>query len=133
MEYVEKRYRGWIVLLILMFAALVLSFSSSHAAVGEERPVTINFVNFGSIQDWRAEGNKAILIETVSNRWYRAEFFSPCIALQWQESVAFVTSPRGQLNRFSSIVASGERCQFQKLDEVPDPSQSTCEKEPTQE
>lgn len=124
MEYTNKRFRGSIGLLVLMLAALVFGFSSSYAAAKEEKSVTINFVDLGTIENWRAEGNKAILIETVNNRWYRAEFFNPCFSLPWQETVAFVTSPRGQLNKFSSIVASGERCQFQSLVEIPDPSQS---------
>lgn len=124
MKNTDKRYRRWIRLLVLMIVALAFGCSSSYAVVGEKKPVTINFVHLGSISDWRAEGSKAILIETVNRRWYRAEFFSPCISLPWQESVAFLTSPKGQLNRFSAIAVRGERCQFQELEEIPDPSQT---------
>ena len=124
MDNVNRRFRRTMVIPFLMLAVLTFGFSSSSATVKAKKQATINFVHLGSIDDWHAEGDKAILIETVNDRWYRAEFFSPCISLAWQESVAFITSPRGQLNRFSAIVVRGERCQFQNLEEIPAPSQT---------
>jgi len=109
-------------LLVLIIVALLLSIGSSYAAVGEKKSATINFVDHGSIRDWRAEGNKAILIETVHNRWYRAEFSTPCYDLPWAEGIALKTHPKGKLNKFSAVVTRYQRCHFRSLEEIPNPS-----------
>lgn len=127
MENTNKRFKGSVIVLVSLFVILACCFSRSQAAVERKKPVSIRFVDHGSIEDWRAEGNKAIVIETVNNRWYRATFFLPCQELPYSESVAFVTSPRGTLNRFGSIIVRGERCQFESLEEIDDPSESVAQ------
>ncbi|MDA5194232.1 DUF6491 family protein [Govanella unica] len=83
----------------------------------------INFANFrGSIQDWRAEGNKAILIQDVGRKWYRAEFMAPCTELPFTERVGFITDSLDQIDRFSSILVRGQRCWFKSFTEIEAPT-----------
>ncbi len=124
MESTNRQFKGSAIVLVFLLVALACCLSSAQAAVDGKKSVSIRFVDHRSIEDWRAEGNKAIVIETVNHRWYRATFFTPCQELPYSESIAFETSPKGTLNRFSSIVVRGERCRFQSLEEIADPSES---------
>lgn len=126
MEYTKTQFRGSAGLLLVMLAVVAFGFSSSDAAP-MKKSVAISFIDLGVVTDWQPEGQEAILIETIHKRWYRAEFVSPCVSLPWQQSVGFVTSPKGQLNRFSSIVTDTERCHFRNLEEIPNPLASADE------
>ena len=94
----------------------------------EKNHASIEFVSLGGIDNWRAEGNQAMLIKGLNGSWYRAEFFSPCSGLQFRDRVAFVTDGTDRLDKFSSILVRGERCWFRSFDkidpEAPIPSSS---------
>ena len=124
MDYTYRRFRGSVSLLLLILAVFISGSGSSCATVEEKKQATINFVNQGAIQDWRAEGNKAIVISAVNNKWYRAKLLYPCYDLPFEEGIAFVSSPGGQLNRYSSVIIRNERYPFQSLEEIPDPSRA---------
>jgi len=120
-------YGRFLALLTVGLALLVFGFDSPSAAVEEKKNARINFVHLGSISDWRAEGDKAILIETVTRKWYRAEFFSPCYDLLYQDSVGFVASPTGRLDRFSAIFVGGRSCRFSSLERIAGPARTGSE------
>jgi hypothetical protein len=84
----------------------------------EKSHASIEFVSLGGIDDWRAEGNRAMLIKGLNGGWYRAEFFAPCAGLQFRNRVAFVTDGTDRLDRFSSILVDGERCWFRSFDKI---------------
>lgn len=87
----------------------------------------INFANFrGQINDWRAEGTKAIMIQSLDRKWYRAEFMAPCFGLPFTQTIGFVTDGLNQIDRFSSIVIRGhERCWFKSFEEVQAPAKKS--------
>ena len=123
MDTSNKKSRGLMIIACLMLAFLILAISSSYGASVDKKQAKI--VNFRFvIKDWHAEGKNAILIETLGNKFYRAEFSFPCDHLPFQEAIAFNTLPTGELNQFSSITTEYEKCYFKSLVEIPDPSES---------
>jgi len=95
---------------------------SATAAADAERPVSIPFVSWGGIKDWRPAGTGALFIEGRNNKWYEATFFSPCIGLAFTPLVVgFVTEPGGSIDKFSSIIVEGQRCWFRTLQETSPP------------
>ncbi|HZF28882.1 MAG TPA: DUF6491 family protein [Gammaproteobacteria bacterium] len=104
----------------MFVAALVVPSAGAAEAVADH--ASIPFADIQGIKDWQAEGNTAMLIEAYNRRWYRVTFFSPCIELPWHVAVAFVTEPNGSLDRFSSIIAGGERCYFKTFEAATSPS-----------
>jgi len=117
-----QRQSGRIAGLLILIVVLSLGLGSSEAGIEGKRDAKITFIGYGIIENWQAEGPKALLIKTVNDRWYRAAFRFPCFELPSAERIGFVTSPEGQLNRFSSIIAGSERCKFDSLEEIADPS-----------
>ena len=94
---------------------------SSDVEGSQTSHASIEFVNLGGIDDWRAEGNTAMLIKGLNGNWYRAEFSFPCDGLQFKNTVAFVTDGTNRLDRFSSVLVNGQRCWFRSFDKI-DPS-----------
>lgn len=113
--------------LISLLMALPAMSATAAPATPKAKPkpyVTIPFVNHGAIQDWRPVDDKAILIATTNNRWYKATFFAPCFNLDGAFAVGFVTHPIGTLDKFSSILVDGQQCWFRDLQEVPAPAKT---------
>ncbi len=107
----STRIRTWSWLLAMPLMMLV---AASALAQGER--AVLRFADLGGIRDWRADTDKAILIEGQNKNWYRATFYAPCVGLRFANTVAFVTEPDGGLDRFSSILVQGERCWFKSFE-----------------
>jgi hypothetical protein len=76
----------------------------------------IPFVQYGGIRDWRTANDREIYIQSADRRWYRAELMGPCIGLEYANGVRFLPSDSaGTFDRFSWIVANGQRCKVQSL------------------
>lgn len=112
------------VILALLIAPVLSANAATKSTTAQNNWVSIPFVNYGNIQDWRAVGRKAILIASSRRHWYKATFYSPCIDLPYALRVGFVTGPVGSLDKFSSILVHGQRCWFKSLKEVPSPQQT---------
>lgn len=115
------------VLLALTVAPAMNAIAATKSGTAHKAWVTIPFVNYGNIQNWRAVDHKAILIASAANHWYKATFFTPCLDLPSALTVGFVTDPSGTLDKFSSILVDGHRCWFKTLEKVAAP-RSTHEK-----
>ena len=85
------------------------------------RSASIPFVEFGNINDWRADGERGIYIQSTNRKWYYATFMSPCIQLPYTESIGFRTTPPLPLDKFDSVLVRGEPCYFRTLEEIPAP------------
>lgn len=108
---------------VIALAALLGSIQMIHPSpslAGEEARAAIHFADLGGVENWKADGSTAILIEGRNHRWYRATFFGPCPSLRFASTIGFVTEPSGDLDRFSSILVDGERCWFKTFDRVAD-------------
>jgi hypothetical protein len=95
---------------------------SAGNAFAQSDQNVLRFADLGGIRDWRADTDKALLVEGENRNWYRATFYTPCVGLRFAQAVAFVTEPSGSLDRFSSILVQGERCWFKTFARTDPPS-----------
>ncbi|KAF0174512.1 MAG: hypothetical protein IV086_13755 [Hyphomonadaceae bacterium] len=108
-------------------AALVAAAGVARADTPDSTPptparnVAIPFVENGAIKGWRSGGEDAILIEARSGRWYRGEFRPGCPEVRASEAVAFLTSPAGVLDHFSSVLVRDRVCRLRTLTDAPNP------------
>lgn len=117
--------------LVGTFAALSALFGysaypSEEAAEVPSDRAAIHFVEYGGIENWRADNDEELLIEARNGRWYRATFYGPCTGLRSATGIGFVSDAGGSVDRFSSIVVRqpGRRileCHFHTFEEVPPP------------
>jgi hypothetical protein len=91
---------------------------------GAASPASLNsipFVQFGNINDWRAEGTGGIYIQSVDRHWYHATFMAPCLDLPFAERIGFRSTPPIPLDQFDSILVRGQPCYFKTFEKVPGP------------
>lgn len=100
----------------LTTSALAIALLALAAGAGASQAVSIPFADLGNIQDWKADGHDGIYIKSQTGKWFLATFWAPCDELPFSETVGFVTEPGGSLNRFSSIMAGGQRCWFRSFE-----------------
>lgn len=107
----------------LLLAALLAAHTGcatsgewEHSSVAN---ASIPFVNLGGVRDWQVESSRALLVESANGRWYRATLMGPCPELRFHNALGFVTDSTHQLDRFSSVIAGGERCWFKSFERVP--------------
>ena len=104
--------------LIVPFAAVSLFALSALAADppgGKPKECEISFARMGGIQDWRADGEKALYVQGRDRQWYHATLMSPCIGLNFAEHIGFVTEPNGSLDKFSAILVDHRECNITSL------------------
>ncbi|RMF07817.1 MAG: hypothetical protein D6763_11480 [Alphaproteobacteria bacterium] len=123
--------------MLCLLASAVLAGSVAFAGSPEpdtESPAgkapAIPFADFrGQVRDWRSEGRNAILIESNTGQWYRAEFMSACHGLPFADTIGFVLDARSRVDRFGSIIVRGsggivDECWFKSFAEIPDPDKA---------
>jgi hypothetical protein len=93
-------------------ALATIAFGATVAPAAQLQQTMLPFAQLGNIRSWQPDGRDAIYIQSGNRKWYRATFWSPCNTLPFAFTVAFVTKPNGNLDRFSSILVDGERCWF---------------------
>jgi Family of unknown function (DUF6491) len=95
-------------------ASLAQSPAPEKPAAREE--VSIPFAQFGGIDDWRADGTKALYIKgRGSNDWYYAKLFSTCQGLNFANTIGFRNEAAGDFDRFSTILVDGQSCPLTSL------------------
>ena len=82
-------------------------------AIGEE--ASILFVNFNSIRTFRAIDRDTIYFQDLRRRWYRGEVIGSCLDLPFAEAIGIETRGLNRLDRFSSVLVRGQRCQLISL------------------
>ncbi|MBL8629736.1 MAG: hypothetical protein JNM81_08920 [Rhodospirillaceae bacterium] len=100
--------------LALPMAAVAQPTDLTKQPAAEE--VSIPFVQFGAIRDWRPDGREGLYVQGNGDQWYYAKLMSPCTGLNFADVIAFNTKGgANQLDRFSSIIVDGQTCQFKSL------------------
>ncbi|HKJ74433.1 MAG TPA: DUF6491 family protein [Alphaproteobacteria bacterium] len=87
--------------------------STTHASTAQE--ARIPFAALGGIQNWVADGDKAIYIEGLRHQWYHAKLMGECLDLPFSETIGFVMEPDLSFNKFSAIVVRGHVCQVKSM------------------
>ena len=108
-----------IIIIACAITATVLAAALPTAQATSE--ASIAFANFGGIRDWRADGHRALYVQARNKQWYRAELAGYCQDLPQALSIAFVSEPTGDFDRYSSIVVRGQRCLLKSFAESAPP------------
>lgn len=98
----------------IIFAALLAAAPVMAQGVDKEE-VSIPFATFGGIDDWRADGTKALYVKGRGNDWYYATLMSTCHGLNFANTIGFKNEPGGDFNKFSTILVDGQPCQLTSL------------------
>jgi len=103
--------------LILSAAATFATVNPAAAADAPAKPVeaSIPFVNMGSIEDWRADGDSALYIQDVHRKWYHATLMGPCTDLPFANAIGIETRGVDTLDRFGTIIVRHRRCAIQSF------------------
>ncbi len=97
-------------------AGLVALASPALAQTKAADEVSIPFVNFGGIDDWRADGREGLYIKgRRNNEWYYAKLLSSCQGLPFAEAIGFKSNPPSIFDRFSTIIVDGQPCPLTSL------------------
>jgi hypothetical protein len=116
--------------LALSLAAVLLPLSAVAAAnepAKEPRALgvesSIVFPSDSSIRNWQADRDRGIWIQGRGNDWYYGSFAGFCRDLDFAQAIGFETRGAGRLDKFSSIIVRGERCQLSSfVTSAPPPS-----------
>lgn len=99
-------------LMIAMAAATALP--ACAAAAPPPRPIgqdtTIPYANRDGIIDWKVAGPDRLYVRDMMGAWYLVRTAAPCLRLRTAHSLGFITIGTDRLDRFSTIVAEGWRC-----------------------
>ena len=87
--------------------------AAREPAIGEE--ASIPFVNLNSIRTYRAVDRDTIYFQDLRRRWYRGQVVGPCFDLPFALAIGVETRGLNRLDRFSTILVRGDRCQLTSL------------------
>jgi hypothetical protein len=105
----------------LVATAVVATAFAGAALAGADKPappqnVTIPFADRHGIEDWQADGDRGLWIQSRDRKWYYARFFAPCFGLAFHEALRFKFGPAGELDRWSEVFTRDSgRCAFTSL------------------
>lgn len=103
---------------VIMPAALVFALIAPAIAADMPRKpveVSIPFVNMGSIEDWRADGDSALYIQDVHRKWYHATLMGPCSDLPFANAIGIETRGVDTLDRFGTVIVRHQHCAIQSF------------------
>ncbi len=100
----------------LMSVTPTLAQTSSGEMPAVKEEVSIPFAQFGGIDDWRADGTKALYLKgRRNNDWYYAKLMSTCQGLNFANTIGFRNEATGNFDKFSAIIVDGQPCQITSL------------------
>ncbi len=91
----------------------------SDAAIGQE--ARIAFPNARTIRDFRATSRDTVYIQDRQRRWYRASVLSACLELPYALALGVDTRRSASLDRYSTLIVRGERCQLNSFVRIAGP------------
>jgi hypothetical protein len=97
--------------LVLGAAIAGAAESGSSAKTAPVQEARIPFAALGGINNWVADGEKALYIEGLRHQWYHAKLMGTCLDLPFVERIGFVMEPDQSFDKFSAIVVRGHVCQ----------------------
>jgi hypothetical protein len=107
---------GTILVATIAMAGPAIAQAETKAVKPTGDEVSIPFAAMGGIDDWRADGTKALYIKgRRSNEWYYARLLSSCHGLNFANTIGFDSEPSREFNRFSAILVDGQNCKLVSL------------------
>lgn len=94
----------------LSVTVLALAAAGAAAAAEPSEETEIPYANRDGIVEWEAAGDDLLYVHALTGGWYRVRTMGRCDRLKTAYALGFDTSPMGQLDRHSAIIAGGYRC-----------------------
>lgn len=113
----------------LLMALAVVTTAAAASDAPPAKNASIPFADLGGINDWRADGDRALYIQGRNRKWYHAELMGFCPDLGFTEHIGFVIEPNGEFDRFSAIVVRGHSCALKSLSESAPPPKKAAKKQ----
>jgi hypothetical protein len=99
---------------ILLVAALGAGAGARNApAAGQE--TIIPYVRSQGVIEWKVAAADALYIRGMNGKWYYVRTQAACPRLRTAQALGFVASPGDRLDRYSTIIAEGWRCQVASI------------------
>ena len=90
------------------FLGLACACATAAAVPSEETEIA--YANRDGIVEWEAAGDDLLYVHALTGGWYRVRTMGRCSRLRTATALGFDTSPLGQLDRHSAVIADGHRC-----------------------
>ena len=104
------------ILLAALAAAIAAPLSAAvPPAAPSGKEVSIPFIRFGGIRDFRAQGEEVLFLQDRGRRWYRAALIGKCYNLPFAQRIAVDTRGANSVDRFTTLIVDGERCRIDSL------------------
>jgi hypothetical protein len=101
-------------------AARIKRGADDKPSLGDAARRAMRQLPIDTFKSWRAVGNETLLLFDDGATGWRVTFAGTCPGLASASAVSFVTSSRGDMNAYDSILLDdGTRCYFDRV--VPDP------------
>lgn len=81
-----------------------------QAAEAKAVETSIPFANMGGIRDWSAVDDMTLYVQDSGRSWYLARLGAPCMDLTFATTIGFETKGANRLDKFASVIVSGQRC-----------------------
>lgn len=108
-----------------MIRAVLIAIAGcvASAAIAAATPpqASIPFAATTGIDGWRAVDDDSLYIKSLRGQWYKADFFGPCIGLQFDPTLGFVVRYGSSFDRSSSVLVDGHECKVTSLVKVSGP------------
>lgn len=107
--------------LCVAVAAAALVPASAIAKSPSGSSASVPFVHFGGIQDWQADDENTLYVESQGGQWFRAEMAGPCFNLPNALGLRIDTGGTDTFDAFSTVIVGHERCQVMNVTQVSGP------------
>ena len=109
-------------------SALSASAQDTPAPAAAPAPKEARIPFASMVRDYRAEDRDVIYLR-AGRDWYRGTFVAPCQELPWAWNIRFDNSPGvDAIDRFSTVIARGERCRLNSLVKIDGQPPATAKK-----
>jgi len=97
-------------------AAQIKRLSAGEPTLKDSVKAALRLVREGTFNEWRPDGNSALLLFDSGGLGWRATFAEPCPGLESATAISFVTPATGSLEDYDSILLDdGTRCYFDRV------------------
>ncbi len=100
---------------LLLAAALVATPAYAKPATQPRElgvETSIAFPGNATIRNWQADDDDGVWIQDGRKNWYYGKFFGPCHNIDFAQAIGVDTAGLSRLDRFSTILVRGDRCQL---------------------
>jgi hypothetical protein len=104
---------SWVASAAAAFLLSIPAAASPPRALGQ--PATIPYASSDGIQEWKVAGPDSLYVRDIMGDWYLVRTSAPCPRLRSAQTLGFITLGTDRLDRFSTIVAEGWRCQIDSI------------------